>query len=174
MNPKTILAFLIFAITGIFLYTFVLPFKTEAVDTVLDELTKLDSAYKEASETTALNALRLKKNQLQEQDLVLLQNFIPQKLHAGYLVYNLGQMANQNDLTLKSLQYSILTDKSEKRLLIEYTTEGKYTDFIQWLERVEKSNVLIDVESIRASKNSNKSDVVTFYTKMYAYGIDIN
>jgi hypothetical protein len=160
----------------------VLPFKELTVDVAANELVKLETAYEGADKQLSLQGLRLKKQQLNEQDLNLLKNFIPQNLHAGYLVYNLGQMANQNRLTLKGLQYSIISEQpnanlklsTDKKLMIEFTVEGRYADYINWLTRIETTNVLIDVESVRATKNSNQSDIISFHTKMYAYGININ
>jgi Tfp pilus assembly protein PilO len=101
MNTKNILAIILFAISGILLYTFVLPFKAEGVDTVTVELDKLQSAYERASQQVALKNLRLKKQRLGTQELSILENFVPQDLRSGYFVYNLAQLANQNGLILK-------------------------------------------------------------------------
>lgn len=179
MNPKNIFAFLIFCIVALFLYSFVLPFKALAVDNVSQELNDLENAYNTATKQLSLKTLRLKKQQLSDQDLALLQNFIPENLHSGTFVYNLGQLANQNRLTLKDIQYTVLDDTAtnpngEKKLMVQFTMDGGYNDFTNWLQTVEKSNVLIDVVSVRGVKTANNSDVITFYVKMYTYGINID
>lgn len=179
MNSKNIFAFLIFAISGMFFYLFVWEFKMQYVDSVSTELTNLENAYAQATEQLSLKTLRLKKQALGEQDLALLQNFIPQNLHSGQFVYNLGQLANQNRLILKGLQYTVIDEtvtnpNGERKLQVEFTMDGRYEDFLSWLQRVERSNVLVDVESIRGVKTSNNSDIVSFNVKMYAYGININ
>jgi Tfp pilus assembly protein PilO len=184
MNTKNFFAALIFLITGLFIYSFVLPFKEQVVDNAADQLSKLESAYAQATQQLSLKALRLKKQQLDENQLSFLQNFIPVRLHSGQFVYNLAQLANQNHLTLKGLQYTVLDDslnnaqakdqQKEKRLLVEFTMDGKYEDFAAWFRSVERSNVLIDIDSFRGTKNSNNSDIITFNVKSYTYGISID
>ena len=179
MNTKNIFAFLIFCITALFLYSFVFPFKALAIDNVSVQLSNLQNAYETATKQLSLKTLRLKKQQLSEQDLALLQNFIPQSLHSGTFVYNLGQLANQNRLTLKSLQYTVIDDaltmpKGEKKLVVEFTMSGRYEDFTAWMQSLEKSNALIDIVSVRGTKNSNASEIITFNVKMYTYGIRID
>jgi flagellar biosynthesis chaperone FliJ len=93
-----------------FVYSFVLPFKEQVVDTSNVQLTNLQTAYDQATQQLSLKALRLKKQQLDENQASFLQNFIPTELHSGQFVYNLGQLANQNRLTLKGLQYTVLDD----------------------------------------------------------------
>lgn len=149
------------------------------VDNVESERAELQSAYDQATQQLSLKALRLKRSQLGDRELSFLQNFIPQNLHSGYFVYNLGQMANQNRLSLRTLQYTVVNSdlasgNSEKKLMVEFTMDGSYGDFMNWLRQVETSDVLIDVESVRGAKISNNSDVITFYVKLYAYGMDIN
>jgi hypothetical protein len=52
--------------------------------------------------------------------------------------------------------------------------EGRYESFTNWLQQIERSNVLVDMESIRGAKNNNSGDVITFTVKMYTYGINID
>ena len=65
-------------------------------------------------------------------------------------------------------------NKSEKKMLMEFTIEGRYEDFNSWLSKIEKSNVLIDVDSVRGVKNSPSSDTITFNIKMYTYALQID
>lgn len=182
MNTKNILAFIMFIVAGLFLYSFVLPFKSVAVDEISQELDRLSAAYTQADQQLSLKTLRAKRQQLSEQDLQLLQNFVPQNLHAGHFVYNLGQMANQNRLVLKGLQFSVINPalgtpnaaKVDKKLQVNFTMEGRYEDFVSWLTKIENSNVLIDVESIRGFKSSNTGDTINFNVILYAYGLNVN
>ncbi len=179
MNSKNLFAILIFLVTLLFLFSFVLPFKETVVDTAASRLSDLQMAYDQATKQLSLKALRLKKQQLQEEQLVFLRNFIPAKLHSGQFVYNLSQQANKNNLVIKGLQYTVLDDSlnnpdGERKLLVEFTLEGRYEDFAMWLKNIERSNVLVDVDSIRAAKNTNNSDIISFYVKLYTYGVSID
>ncbi len=179
MNTKNIFAILILAIVGLLMYSFILPFKALAVDNVSEELVTLQSAYEHATQQLSLKTLRMKKQQLSEQDSALLINFIPQNLHSGQFVYNLGQIANLNRMNLKGLQYAVIDDTlnnptGEKKLMVEFTMEGRYEDFANWIYTLENSNVLIDVESIRGAKAANTGETITFYVKLFAYGINID
>lgn len=179
MNIKTIFSILLLALSGYFFYSFVLVFKETAVDNVSEQLVKLESAYTQATEQVQLKALQTKKQILMEREINFLQNFIPQNLHSGRFVYNLGQMANQNRMTIKNLQYSIVDDSStnpsgEKKLVVEFTLDGRYEDFTNWLGKVERSEVLMDIQNLRASKSGNNSEVISFYVKLHAYGLKID
>lgn len=179
IETNKIKAIILLIISGLLMYFFVLPFKTSSVDNVTEELGKLVIAHKNAEEQLSLKELRLKKKQLGTQETAILDNFIPEDLHSGYFVYNLGQIANQNRLNLKSIQYTVQDDsssntKGEQRLMVEYIMEGKYDDFNNWLRVIENSSTLIDVESFKATKNPNSVDTLTFYVKLFAYGINID
>lgn len=181
-NPKNIFALLILAITGLFYFTFVQPFKVEAVDTVESELNSLKSAYNKATEQTQLKTLRLKRQQLSTENLNILDNYIPRNLHSGTFVYNLSQMANQEGLVVKGIQYSIVDTTignvvpgaGERKLYVEYTLEGRYDSFSSWLQKVENANVLVDVEAISGRKVSNTSELINFTVKLYTYGLNID
>lgn len=179
MSPKNIFAILLLITAGLLYWTFVDPFKTQYVDSVQVELDKLRTAYDQATQQIALKTLRIKKQQLTAENLDLIDSFIPATLHSGRFVYNLSQLANQNGLTLKGLQYSVIDDSainpnSEKKLQVELAMDGRYESFVSWLQQVERSNVLIDVESIRGVKNQNSGETISFTVRLYAYGLNIN
>lgn len=179
MNPKNIFSALLIAVAGLLYFSFVSPFKAEAVDNIAVEDQKLQSAYQQASQLTTLKTLRLKKQTLTTENLQVMKNFVPQTLHSGAFVYNISQLANQNGLTLKGLQYTVIDDTAtnptgEKKLQVEFNVDGRYESFSSWLQALEKSNVLIDVENIRGTKTSNTGDTISFTVKMYAYGLDID
>jgi hypothetical protein len=93
-------------------------------------------------------------------------------------VYRISQTALQNRLSIKNIQYSIIDldfkkDGVEKKLLVELQLEGTYDSLVNWLTLVERSNTLIDIDSVKASKVSNTSENLAFLVKMSLYGITI-
>lgn len=180
MTPKNIFAALLLLTSGIMYWTFVLPFKEFAVDNISTEEKKLQAAYEQATQQLSLKALRLKKQQLTTENMQVIENFIPAKLHSGQFVYNISQLANQNGLTVKGLQYTVLDDTltnpkgGEKKLQVEINMDGRYEAFSEWIRNVERSNVLIDVISVRGAKTSNTGDTISFTVKLYAYGLNID
>jgi hypothetical protein len=57
---------------------------------------------------------------------------------------------------------------------MEFQVEGFYENIISWIKAVEISDTLVDVESLKAGKVNNTSDVVSFTVKMSAYGVRID
>lgn len=181
-NPKNIFSLLIVCIAVVFYYNFSLPFKTGYVDPVVTEYENLSTAYVRAEDQLSLEALKTKKNQLTLQEVNIMENFVPVRLKSGTFVYNLAQFANQNKLILKSIQYSVVDEGKEiagiktkdKRLVVEFTLDGRYEDFTKWMSTIENSNTLISVESVRGVKNSVNSDIITFNVKLVTYALDID
>jgi Tfp pilus assembly protein PilO len=180
MNTKKIIAYLIIVSSLLFLYFFVWDFKVANVDTVYAQKLDLETAYNQATQQQSLKVLRSKRSQLGNSEQSFLNRFIPQNLHSGRFVYNLGQLANQNRLMLKSIQYTVMDSSTsikdgEKKLMVELTMNGRYPDFINWLKSIETSDVLIDVDSFRGQKdNNNNGEVILFYVRLYAYGNKID
>ncbi len=177
MNTKVIFSIIIVAFAGIFVYMVVIPFKEIGVDNVSCQLSSLETAYAQATQQLTLKSLRLKKNQLQDSDITFLQKFFPEKLHASLFVYNLTQFAVQNRMNITGIQYTVIDDqinKQNKKLLIELTLQARYEDFQSWLNKIERSDTLIDVDSITASKRNVNDEAITFNIKMYAYGVKID
>lgn len=181
-NPKNIFAALIFCIAIVFYYNFAEPFRVDYVDPIVTEYDSLSTAFLRAENQLSLEALKSKKNQLTLQETNVLENFVPIKLKSGTFVYNLAQYANQNRLILKSIQYSVVDEGKEvgavktkdKRLVMEFTLDGRYEDFAKWMSTVENANTLISVESVRGVKNSVASDIITFNVKLVTYALDID
>ena len=140
----------------------------------------MTKAYEQADQQLALKALRIKRQQLTEAEAELLKKFIPEQVNSGRFAYNMGQLANQNRLTLKSIQYSTVdvaqneSSSKEKKVSVEMSLDGRYEDFVAWVKLVEHSNVLIDFDYIKAAKVSNNSDILNFNIKVYTYGINID
>jgi len=181
-NPKNIFALLIFSIALVFYYNFSAPFKMDYVDPILSEYDNLNTAFARAEDQLSLEALKNKKNQLTLQEVNIMENFVPVRLKSGTFVYNLAQFANQNRLSLKSIQYSVVdegretagTRTKDKRLVMEFTLEGRYEDFTRWMSAIESATTLISVESVRGVKNSVSSDIITFNVKLVTYALDID
>lgn len=182
-NPKNIFALLIMSIAVVFYYNFSEPFRINYVDPVVSEYENLSLAFTRAEDQLSLEALKTKKNQLTLQELNVVENFIPVKLKSGTFVYNLAQFANQNKLILKSIQYSVIDEGKEqgggiknkdKRLVAEFTLDGRYEDFTRWMSAIENANTLVSVESVRGVKNNASSDIITFNVKLITYALDID
>jgi Tfp pilus assembly protein PilO len=181
-NPKNIFAALIFSIAIVFYYNFTSSFKIGYVDPIVTEYESLSVALTRAEDQLSLEALKTKKNQLTLQEVNIMENFVPVKLKSGTFVYNLAQYANQNRLILKSIQYSVVDEGREdgaqktkdKRLVIEFTLDGRYEDFTKWMGTIENANTLISVESVRGVKNNVASDIITFNVKLLTYALDID
>lgn len=177
MNPKNIISILIIALATLFYFNFVDPFKVEAVDNVSLELENLSLAYEKAKDQLSLNNLKSKKDALTLNQLSVLQNYIPTKMHSGKFVYDLAQLANQSRMRIKTIQYTVSedpADKTAKRMQVDFTLEGRYEDFTIWLSQIEKATTLVDVDSIRAVKSLPTSDVITFNVKLYSYALQID
>ncbi len=181
-NPKNIFSLLIFFIAVVFYYNFVEPFKLDHVDNVTSEYNDLNTAFQDAQSELSLEALKTKKNQLSLQETNVLQNFVPIKLKSGTFVYNLAQYANQNQLILKSIQYTVVDDKKEEspdaahnnRLVIDFTLDGRYENFAKWMGNIENANTLVTVESVRGVRNNLNSDIITFNVKLVTYALSID
>jgi Tfp pilus assembly protein PilO len=181
-NPKNIFALLIFSIAVVFYYNFTEPFRLNYLEPISSEYENLSAAFVRAKDQLSLDALKTKKNQLSLQEVNILENFVPIRLKSGTFVYNLAQYANQNRLILKSIQYSVVDEGREvanvktrdKRLVMEFTLDGRYEDFAKWLSVVENANTLISVESVRGVRNSVTSDIITFNVKLVTYALDID
>lgn len=178
MLYKNLFSIVILFLSGLFYFNFIDPFKLEVVDPVVNEFEKVKAGFEKSEQLLTLNNLRQKKQSLSVQETAILENYIPTHLHSGDLIYRLGNVAVQNRLSVKGIQFSKLEDSTsnqdlDKKLLIDMTLEGKYEDFYLWLSTIEKSNRLVDVVSIRANKNG-VGEIISFSVKMYAYGIQID
>ena len=179
MSTKNTLAILIILVAGLFFYSFVYAFKVEAVDALSVELDNIKVAQQKAVEQLTLSDLKLIKNNLTTQNTQIIENYIPQNLHSGVFVYNTAQLASQSGLVLKSIQYIVIDDtvtnrNGEKRLQVEFSMDGRYENFNNWLRTIERGNILIDVESIRAVKTTNVGENIAFTVKLYVYGLNID
>lgn len=161
------------------LWLFVLPFKSKINEPLQAELDSLNEARNRYDQID-INSLKQKIAVLDPNQLRLLEAYVPKELRSGKLVYTLAQLAQQNKLNLKSIQYSIVDSAdlqavgAKKKLVIEFQMEGFYENFISWLKVVELSDTLVDIDSVRSAKVNNSSDVVAFNVKMTAYGISID
>lgn len=177
MSIKGIFSILLLGLAALLYFNFVVPFKSIVVDPVNQELDKVQAGYEKSVQLTSLNNLRQKRQTLDDKKLTLIGNFIPKNLHSGDLIYKLSQTALSQNLKIKGIQFSQVDDKSsiggDKKLLLEINLEGRYEDFIVWLSKIERSDTLIDVDSLNASKNST-NDIISFRVKLYAYGINID
>ena len=62
----------------------------------------------------------------------------------------------------------------DKRLIVEFTLDGRYEDFTKWMSTIENANTLISVQSVRGVKNNINSDIITFNVKLLVYALDVD
>lgn len=175
MLSKNIIYSLIILTAGLAIWWLAIPFQDQVVVPLQTELTSLQEA-KERYKQIDIPAIKRKITSLDSTQAKVLETYIPKELRSGRLVYTIAQLAQQNRLSIKGIQYSVVDvpNQSGKKLVMEFQIEGFYENFVAWVRAVELSDVLVDVEDIKAAKINNTSDVVSFTTKLSAYGITID
>lgn len=175
MMSRSINLFLTIVVALLTIWWFAIPFRNEVIVPLETELESLQGA-KERYSKINLDALKRKVVALDSFQSKILESYIPKSLRSGRLVYTLAQLAQQNRLNIRGIQYSVvdMQNSGGKKLVIEFQLEGFYENFVAWIRGVELSDVLINVEDIKAAKINNISDVIGFTVKMSAYGINID
>jgi Tfp pilus assembly protein PilO len=180
MQNRFIIPVVLLILSIAMLWRFAIPFKTIAVDPIQEELSVLQTAYDKALKQSTFDSLRQRKNKISTRQQEILKTYIPENLHSGKLIYNLSQVALQNRLTVKNIQYSIVDEGKDRRkdgdprkLQIEFQIDGNYLDFINWMTQIERSDVLIDTESVRGNRLNNNVEKISFTVKMLTYGQNI-
>lgn len=175
MINKNIILLLTIVTAGLIWWWFAVPFNERVVAPLSAELDSLQQARDRYTQIN-LDTLKRKVSTLGATQAQVLETYIPKQLRSGRLVYVLSQLAQQNRLSIKGIQYSVVDvqGQSGKKLVIEFQLEGFYENFVSWVRAVELSDVLVDVEDIKAAKVNNVSDVISFTIKMSAYGINID
>jgi hypothetical protein len=177
MFTKNITLSLIILVSILTIWWFALPFKAQVVDPLKTELSSLQDARDKYKDQINIDDLQRKVTSLNEVQKKVLDSYIPKELRSGRLVYNIAQLAQQNRLNIKGVQYSVVDSQASqlgKRLVMEFQVEGFYENIVSWVRTVELSDVLVDVESIKGSKINNTSDIIGFTVKMSAYGVRID
>lgn len=178
MNLKTTLPILFIIISIGFIWKIILPFNNIVLGPLKTEVNSLQEGYERITSGANLQSLRDKQNSMTDEEKNLLDTYIPEYLQSGKLIYTLSQIAIQNKLSIKNLQYSILEvnekeSSLKKKLSIEMQFEGNYDDLISFMEKIEKSNTLIEIDNFKANKVSSVNELISFTITMSAYGINI-
>jgi Tfp pilus assembly protein PilO len=178
MYNKTIISIILFILGLLVVWNFAMPFKEAVVDPISIELTQLKEGKSRYENQLNLKNLQSKLAKLSPEENSILETYVPKELHSGKMVYTLSQTASQNRLNLKNIQYSIIDNvndkaKTSKKLSVEFQVDGFYENIVAWISQLEKSDILIDIESIKMSKSNNTNDILTVSVKMSVYGISI-
>lgn len=175
MMSRNIIFSLLMVLALLTVWWFEIPFRDAVVMPLQTELTSLQDAKDRYSQIN-LDDLKRRVTTLSSVQSGVLNTYIPKSLRSGRIVYTLAQLAQQNRLNIKGIQYSVVDvpNQAGKKLVIEFQLEGFYENFVAWIRGVELSDVLVDVEDIKAAKVNNLSDIVAFTVKMSAYGISID
>lgn len=177
MLSKNIISIILAVLSLSALWYFSLPFNEEVIAPLQDELSSVKDARDRYKTQINIPELESKITNLSADQKRVLESYIPRELRSGRLVYTIAQLAQQNRLDLKGIQYSIVNDNTNevgKKLSMEFQVEGFYENVIAWIKAVELSDTLVDVESLKAGKVNNVTDIVSFTVKMSAYGVRID
>jgi hypothetical protein len=177
MLSKNIISVILVVLAFSALWYFSLPFNEQVIAPLQDELSSIEDARDRYKTQINISALEAKVTNLSADQKRVLESYIPRELRSGRLVYTIAQLAQQNRLNLKGIQYSVVNsadNETGQKLTMEFQVEGFYENIIAWIKAVEISDTLVDVESLKAGKVNNTSDVVSFTVKMSAYGVRID
>lgn len=175
MFNRNILLSVIILVAVLSVWWFALPFNERAVVPLDAELSSLQEARDRYTQLD-LSALKRKVASLDALQARMLDSYVPRQLHSGRLVYTIAQLAQQNRLNIKGIQYSVVDVQGQvgKKLAMEFQVEGFYENMVAWVHGVELSDVLVDIEDVKAAKISNMNDIISLTVKMSAYGIQID
>jgi len=151
------LAFIIFIVLTIFVY---IPMITETVE--LNDDTKNVISKQEQMKTLQVKIDELDGTQLYE-DYQIIDQVIPTRLEVADFVYFVDELAKDKGLKLNEIRASNSDITSEDSSLDMSTVsgplsyEGNYTDFLSFLEDLQKSSpYIVSVNSIDLSNISGK------------------
>jgi hypothetical protein len=179
MYNKNIISIIVLALGLSVLWKFSIPYKEVAIDPLKEELVNLESARDTFKNENKLTALESKINNLDSDEIKLLETYVPKELHSGKIAYVMSKIAELNKLNISNVQYAVIDEGGDKlgdnkKLSIDLQFEGYYENLNAWLLQVEKSDVLIDIESINATKLNNNTDILNINLKLAAYGVKID
>jgi hypothetical protein len=177
MLSKNIISIITTVLAFSTLWYFSLPFNEQVILPLQDELSSIEDARDRYQTQINIPALEAKITNLSTDQKRVLESYIPRELRSGRLVYTIAQLAQQNRLDLKGVQYSVVDSNNKEvgqKLTMEFQVEGFYENVVAWIKAVELSDTLVDVESLKAGKVNNVSDIVAFTVKMSAYGVRID
>ena len=181
MKSKTIFSVSITILSICLIWKFIIPMRNLVILPLKEDLNTLQTGYDGAVNQSSIENLRRKKNSLSFSESKLLETYIPENLQSGKFAYKMFEIASQSKVIVKNLQYAIVespNDKgdSSKKLLVDMQVEASYENFAKWISRLERSDILIDMQSVSGFKNVNglnPGDLVSFSIKMSTYGINI-
>ena len=181
MKSKTIFSVALVVLSVSLVWKFILPMQSVVINPLTEDLQTLQNGYDAAVNQTSIENLRRKRNNLSLTETKLLETYVPENLQSGKFSYKMFEIASQNRVAVKNLQYAVVESGGEKgdsgkRLVVEMQVDGSYANFYRWISTLERSDILIDIQSISASKSVTgplSGDTVSFSIKMSTYGLNI-
>ncbi len=170
MLKNIITLLLILGAMGIFI-TWTSPFLKE-IGQLYDEKKAIIEVLETSSELIGLrNEAVAKFNLISAEELARFSKIIPEDADTNKLMVQLSNMADTNGLAINSLDFREETEKSKVNLYntlnIEAVFEGSYYGFLSFLEELEKSLRLVEVDSI--SFSTTEENIYEFSIKAKTY-----
>ena len=158
-----LILFLILAVSCIFMYSFVAPLRKEA------ELIKLEIAIKEKNiKSRELRLSRIvklnEKNEANLKDIKKINSLVPNRNNYEDYLAHITKLAGNKNIIVDNLSISENQKKDNNNGLniikISLSASGGYSNFISFLEDIERSIPFTQVESVAVTREENNQDAV--------------
>ncbi len=170
-NAKLYIGALLIAVAATLGWIFVLPVYNEYLEiktALADRESILDQRKATIDKIKALEA----EYQTRSADMNRLASVVPTKKSAAELVSSFEDIASRNGLQLLGVsiseQKTTNTNSPYNMVGIDFTLAGSYLSFLGFLDGIERSIRLIDVQSIDASQAA-ETNTINFKVKANSY-----
>jgi Tfp pilus assembly protein PilO len=169
-----------------------LGFTSPFYQTVVAQREQIASYNDALNNAQALEAARdeltQKYNSFDLNNLARLQKLLPDNVDNIRLILEIGKIAAPYGMVLKNVQYDSLnntttastapvtTDLSNKSYGVwnlSFSTQGSYSNFINFIKDLENNLRIVDISSIAFSSNSNSGTVSGVSSDSYKYDFKI-
>jgi Tfp pilus assembly protein PilO len=178
---KTILAIVLFVVSGGLIFAYVSPTYSAAQDT-LAERAKYTEANAKVREVASLrSALTAKYQQLSPQNIARLQSFLPDHVDNIKLVLDIDNVAQRRGIRIGNVVTHAGTESAApggaapatslgfdtaaqdlqkyKSLVLDFNVVASYSDFILFMRDLEQSLRIVDLVSLKMEPSSQRTSV---------------
>lgn len=150
-----------------------------SVQTAIDNYTKYEAHKSE---------LESKRNSLDEASLKKLDTLLPSNVNNMHLVIDINSIAKDHGLFLKNIKFNQVENTSENSestksdlgyFEAQFSTEGKYSDFVSFIADLERNERLVDIQSVSflspdviSSSKNIPLDYYKYEIKLRAYWLN--
>lgn len=156
--------------------------QTVSVQTAIDNYTKYEAHKSE---------LESKKDSLDAESLKKLDTLLPSNVNNMHLVIDINSIAKDHGLFLKNIKFNQVENSSGENsdtaksdlgsFEAQFSTEGKYSDFVSFIADLERNERLVDIQSVSflspdviSSSKSIPLDYYKYEIKLRAYWLKDN